>query len=72
MRKNWFLKVNNSLLKLEKDFIELKDRELKEREVKTKREIEELFFKPLSVSEDDMDKFEQKEMKKKRPVKDTW
>ena len=72
MRKNWFLKVKNSLLKLEKDFIELKDRELKEREVKTKREIEELFFKPLSVSEDDMDKFEQKEMKKKRPVKDTW
>ena len=72
MRKNWFLKVKNSLLKLEKDFIELKDRELKDREVKTKREIEELFFKPLSVSEDDMDKFEQKEMKKKRPVKDTW
>ena len=72
MWKNWFLKVKNSLLKLEKDFIELKDRELKEREVKTKTEIEELFFKPLSVSEDDMDKFEQKEMKKKRPVKDTW
>ena len=26
MWKNQFLKVNNSLLKLEKDFIELKDR----------------------------------------------
>ena len=58
MRKKWFLKVKNSLLKLEKDFIELKDRELKDGEVKTKREIEEIFFKPLSVSEDDMDKFE--------------
>ena len=57
MRKKWFLKVKNSLLKLEKDFIELKDRELKDGEVKTKREIEELFFKPLSVSEDDMDTF---------------
>ena len=31
MRKNQFLKVNHSLLELEKDFIELKDRELKDR-----------------------------------------
>ena len=30
IRKNQFLKVNNSVLELEKDFIELKDRELKE------------------------------------------
>ena len=29
---------------MEKDFIELKNRELKDREVKIKREIEELFF----------------------------
>ena len=34
LRKNQFLKVKNSLLELEKDFIELKDRELKDREVK--------------------------------------
>ena len=45
MRKNQFVKVKNSLLKLEKDFvelkdIELKDIELKDREVKIKREIE--------------------------------
>ena len=44
MQKNQFLKVKNSLLELEKDFIEVKDRELKEREVKIKREIEELIF----------------------------
>ena len=31
MQKTWFLKVRNSLLDLEKDFIELKDRELKDR-----------------------------------------
>ena len=31
IRKNQFLKVNNSVLELEKDFIELKDRELKGR-----------------------------------------
>ena len=66
MRKNQFLKVKNSLLELEKDFIELKDRE-----VKIKRQLE-LFFKPIIVSIDDMDKFELKEMKKIRPVKNTW
>ena len=63
MRKTRFLKIKNSLLELEKYFIELKDRE-----VKTKREIEELFFKLMMVSIDDMDKFEQKQMKKKRPI----
>ena len=44
MWKNQFLKVNNSLLELEKDFIEPKDRELKDKELKIKREIKELFF----------------------------
>ena len=72
MRKNQFLKVKNSLLELEKGFIELKDRQLKDREVKIKREIEELFFKPIIVSIDDMDKFEQKEMKKIKTIKNTW
>ena len=36
---NQFLNVKNSLLWLEKDFIELKDIELKERETKIKGEI---------------------------------
>ena len=40
MQKNQFLKVKNSLLELEKYFIELKNSELKDREVKVKREIE--------------------------------
>ena len=35
-----------------------------DREVRIKREIEELFFKPDIVSIDDMDRFEKKEMKK--------
>ena len=34
MQNNQFLKVNNSLLELEKDFKEFKDRELKDREEK--------------------------------------
>ena len=64
IQKNQFLKVKTSLLELEKDFIELKDREFKDKEVKIKREIEELFFKPIIVSIDDMNKFEEKEMTK--------
>ena len=57
MQSNQFLKIKNSLLELEKGFKELKDSELKVREVKIKREIEMLFFKPIIVSIDDMDKF---------------
>ena len=52
--KNQFLKLKNTLLALEKDFIELKDSEFKDREVKIKREIG-LLFKPIIVSIDKMD-----------------
>ena len=72
MQRNQFLKVKNSLLELEKYFMELKDRELKDKEVKIKREIEEQFLKPIVVPIDNMDKFEQKEMKKIRSIKNTW
>ena len=44
---------------------------LKDRKLKIKREIEELFFKSNTVSIDDMHKFEQNEMKKKRSIKNT-
>ena len=37
-----------------------------------KQEIEELLFKPIIVSKDEIDKFEQKEMKKIRPIKNIW
>ena len=53
----------------------MKDTELKEQEVKIKREIlncfEICFFEPVIVSIDDIDKVEQKEMKKIRPIKST-
>ena len=62
MWKNPFLKVKVSLLELEKYIIELKEKEPKDREVKTKREIDELYFKPIIVSTDDMDKFEERDM----------
>ena len=39
MLSNQFLKVKNSLLELEKDFIDLSDIESKERETKIKIEI---------------------------------
>ena len=69
MQKNQFSKTKNSLLELEKDFIELEDKELKDRELKTKRKIKKQFVKPIMVSIDDVDNFEQKEMKKIRPIK---
>ena len=71
IQKNQFLKVKNSLLELEKDFIKLKDRELKDREIKIKREIGELFFKPITLSIDNMDRFEKTEMRKIRLIKNT-
>ena len=60
MWKNQFLKVKNSALKLKKDFVELKDTELKHGKVKIKKEIWKLFSKPIIVSIDDKDKFEKK------------
>ena len=55
MQQNHFLKVKNSLLELEKDFIELKDRDGKIKKVKV-----ELFFKSIIIFIDDMDRFEKK------------
>ena len=51
---NLFLKVQNSLLEIEKDFIEFNDIELKDSETKIKREIGKLFFKPHNINLDDM------------------
>ena len=53
----------NHFLELKKDVVGLKDIELKDREVKIKREIE-LSLKVIMMFINDMDKFEQKEMKK--------
>ena len=36
----------------------MKDTELKDREIKIRKEIEELFIKPIFVSINDMDRFE--------------
>ena len=64
--KEPILKLKNSFLESEKDFIDFKDRELQDREVQTEREIEKIFLKLIIVSIDDMDKFEQKEIKNKK------
>ena len=50
-------------LEFDKNVTELKDGELKDREVKIEREIDKLFFKQIIVSIDVMDKSEEKEMK---------
>ena len=39
--------------------------------MKIKREIVELFIKPIITTKDDVNKFEQKEVKKIRPSKNT-
>ena len=52
--------------------MELKGRELKDRKEKIKKEIEKLFNEAIIVSKDDMDKFEEQEMKKIRPIKKSW
>ena len=72
MQNYQFLKVKNSLLEFEKDFIQLKDRESKIRKEKLERDIKGLFHKPLIVSKDDMDKFEEQIIKKIRPVITKW
>ena len=55
MRKKQFLKVKNSLQELEKDLIDLKDIELKDRETKNKREIEEPIESLLSRYQDNLE-----------------
>ena len=67
--KNQFLKIKNSPLELEKQFIELKDRELKERGVKIERETEELFCKPIIVSIDDIIGLNKKKWRKQCQIK---
>ena len=68
-----FLRVKNSLLKLEKEFMELTDGELKDGEKKQiKREIEQLFHKLIIASTDDMDTFEKQEMNKIRSIIRKW
>ena len=69
MQNIQFLKVKKQVYRVRKRFYRIKRQKLKDIEVKIKMEIDELFFKPIIVSIDDMDKFEQNEMEKKRPIK---
>ena len=50
----------------------MKSKELIDREVKIKREIEDVFCKAIAAYIDDTDKFEEQETKKVRPIKNTW
>ena len=50
MLNNAFLKVKYNLLELEKDFIELDEIELKDREIKIKRETKKTIFKTAYCS----------------------
>ena len=52
--------------------MELKDIKLKDRKEKIKKDIYKLFNKLIIVSKDDMDKFEEHEMKKIRLIIRNW
>ena len=49
-----------------------KDEKLKERKLKIKKKQKNFFFKPIIMSVGDIDRFEQKEMKNNRLIKNTW
>lgn len=68
MRKNKLLRVKNRLFKLKIYFIEIKDSKLTDRQVILKQEIAESFFKPITETIGDIDKFEQKELEKERHI----
>ena len=52
--------------------MDLKDIKLKDRQIKIKKEIEELCLQQNFVFIEDMDRFEGEETKKTRPIKNTW
>ena len=54
---------------LEKDLMELKDIEWKNREEELRKKIEELFYSPIIKSKDDIGKSEEQKMKKIRLIK---
>ena len=58
MQNNQFLKIKNKLLESKKTFYG----------IEILREIEELFYKLIIVSKDDMGKFEEQEMNKISPM----
>ena len=64
----FLLQTDVELFEFKKDFKELKDREIKNR-----KEIESLSTKPINISLADIDEFEEKEMMKKRLIrKNIW
>ena len=61
------LKVKNSLLELKKQFIGLKERQLKDREEKVKGEIRELIYNPIIVLKMIWTSLKKKKWRPKRP-----
>ena len=61
------LKIKNSLLELKKQFIGLKERQLKDREEKVKGEIRELIYNPIIVLKMIWISLKKKKWRPKRP-----
>ena len=61
IQKNRILDENKSLLEFGKGL-----RRLKNGKIKIRKEIQELFTKPINISLEDLDKFDKNKMRKKR------
>ena len=70
--KEPIFKRKEQSFRIRKRFYRIGRQEIKRDRIKIKREIEELYFKPIIVSVDDVNKFEEKEMKNIGPIKNTW
>ena len=66
MQKNQFFKGKEQTFRITKRFYIIGRQRMRDREGKIKREIEELFFKPIIVSINDVDKFEEKDNKENK------
>ena len=69
--KEPIFKGKEQSFRIRKRFYRIERQRIKRQRSKIKREVEELFFELIILSIDDMDKFEQKEMKKIRLIKNT-
>ena len=66
MQKNQFFKGKEQTFTITKRFYIIGRQRMRDREGKIKREMEELFFKPIIVSINDVDKFEEKDNKENK------
>ena len=71
-QKKHILKGKEQLFRIRKRFYRIKRWRIKTQRTKKYKRNRRLFFKPIIVTIDNMDRFEQKEMKKRDACKKNW